>query len=152
MGAVVGDIEDVVHTYGDTLYRVAYMRVKNAADAQDIVQETLMKYMDAAPKFVNAEHQKAWLIRVAINLSVNWIKSAWFRKTVSISGDVPYEHEEISDVFARVMELSQKYRVLIHLFYYEGYSTAEIARITRAKESTVRTGLTRARRILKEKL
>lgn len=148
--------ETVVHAlevYGNTILRLSYSYLHNISDAEDILQETLLKLIRNQPAFESEEHQKAWLMRVAINLCKNKLKSSWF-KTVAIPEHYEAEalSEEESDVLTVVNELPLKYREVVHLFYYEGYSTIEIASILDKKEATIRSLLHRARKQLEKSL
>lgn len=148
--------ETVVHAlevYGNTILRLSYSYLHNISDAEDILQETLLKLIRNQPAFESEEHQKAWLMRVAINLCKNKLKSSWF-KTVAIPEHYEAEalSEEESDVLTAVNELPLKYREVVHLFYYEGYSTIEIASILDKKEATIRSLLHRARKQLEKSL
>ena len=154
-------LQQTIELYSPMVYRLAYSLVKSRADADDIHQEVFVKYIKNAPYFVNAEHEKAWFIRVTTNLCKNWWKSAWKRKITFLS---EYEEEdretflsqsfqeESHDIIEVVRSLPQKYRLVIHLFYYEQFSIEEIAGILKLKPSTVRTHLTRARQRLSELL
>lgn len=148
--------EAVVHalkTYGNTILRLSYSYLHNLSDAEDILQDTLLSLIHTEPCFSNPEHEKAWLMRVAINLCKNKLKSSWF-KTVEIPEDLP-DHgmvNEESEVLEAVNKLPLKYREVIHLFYYEGYSTFEISSLLLKKESTIRSLLYRSREMLKKSL
>lgn len=143
----------VFQTYGDAVLRAAYAYLHNMEDAQDVVQDTFLQYFHTAPVLESAEHEKAWLLRVAINLSKNKLGSAWFRHTQALDESFPAELEEdLSDVWDAVRKLPPKYREPIHLFYHEGYQTAEIAKILGRKEATVRSDLHRGRQLLKDML
>ena len=115
-------LEAVIAEYGDMVYRLAFAQVHSKSDADDIFQEVFLRYLKNHPQLKNADHCKAWLIRVTINCSKKHWASAWQRKTIALED-----------------------RSVIHLCYYEGYATAEIAQILGRRESTVRTQLTRAR-------
>lgn len=153
-------IENIMQKYSYMVYRLAYSRTKNKADAEDLFQEVFLKCHKANPKFSSEEHCKAWLIRVTVNLSKNILTSAWHRR-IFLKKD-PLEHfgknsnhspgDDKSEVFYAVMKLPEKYRVVVHLFYYEDYSVTEIANILHRKESTVKTQLFRARELLKQYL
>lgn len=155
--------EEVIRRNSDMVYRLAYSLVKTRADADDIFQEVFLRYMQNAPAFQGAEHEKAWFLRVTMNCCKNFWKSPWTRRRVALE----CEEMEQGGLFCEldgdsaalvdaVKQLSKKYRIVIHLFYYEELSIEEIAKLTNAKASTVRTRLTRARRqlrsLLKEKL
>lgn len=135
-----------------TVYRLAYSYVKNSADAEDITQEAFLKLYKFRGEFQADENCKAWLIRVTINLSKNLLRSGWFTKRTELSEDIPCEDPEDKSLIEYVMKLPEKYRVTIHLYYYEGYSVKEIAVITGASASSVTTRLMRGRERLKEML
>jgi len=155
-------LKEKIKLYSPMVYHLAYSLVKNRADADDIHQEVFIKYISKCPCFENAEHEKAWLIKVTVNQCRNWWKTAWKRKIISLS---EYEEEgrelavsqdmlgdDDRELIEKVKSLSSKYRIVIHLFYYEQLSVEEIANILGQKESTVRTWLTRARKKLSELL
>jgi RNA polymerase sigma-70 factor (ECF subfamily) len=142
-------IEEIVQRDGDRLYRAAVAVTGNKAEAEDIVQDVFLKLIEKQPRFESPEHETAWLLRVTINLCKNRIRSYWWRKTETLLDTYPTPNSRETDLMQTVQALPQKYRVVIHLFYYEGYSTQEIAQITEQKESTIRQQLTRARRMLK---
>lgn len=143
---------ETIEKYSLMVYRLAYSLVKNKSDADDIHQEVFVRYITSNPVFENAEHEKAWFIRVTTNLCKNLWKTAWKRKVISLSeyeeqieNGIGYKEDSIIDV---VKLLPQKYRVVIHLFYYEEMSIEEISKVLGLNSSTVRTHLTRARRKL----
>ncbi|MBE5874372.1 MAG: RNA polymerase sigma factor [Lachnospiraceae bacterium] len=154
-------LKEKIKLYSPMVYHLAYSLVKNRADADDIHQEVFIKYISKSPCFESAEHEKAWLIKVTTNQCKNWWKAAWRQKIVSLS---EYEeegrelaapqdmHGEEAGLIDKVKSLSWKYRVVIHLYYYEELSVEEIAKSLELKASTVRTHLTRARRKLSELL
>ena len=140
----------IIDIYGDKVLRLAYSYVHNMSDAEDILQDTLIQYMKAAPSFENDEHEKAWILRVAANISKNKIKYNNYRETDELMEELVAEDEEdLSFVWDAVKQLPEKYREVIHLFYEEGYSTAEIAKVLDRKESTIRSDLLRGREKLK---
>ena len=162
-------LKETIEQYSPFVYRLAYSLVKSRSDADDIHQEVFITYIKKRPDFENEEHKKAWFIRVTVNLCKNWQKSAWRRKMVSLTefGDDWEEgagnnmieviceeriSEEAASLINTVKKLPQKYRSVIHLFYYEEMSVEEISRAMQQKPSTVRTQLTRARRKLSEML
>lgn len=144
--------EETVRLYSDMLYKIAIANTRSAADAEDIVQEALFRYLKYNPDFETEDHKKAWLIRVTVNLSRSLLKSAWFRKTTALDDRYFTEMEELNEVHRQVLQLPVKYRIPIHLFYYEGYSIREISGILEKKEATVKTLLRRGRIKLKERL
>lgn len=146
----------VIEKYSDMVYRLAYSLVKNPHDAEDIHQDVFVRYILKRPEFESEDHAKAWFLRVTINLCKNFWKTAWKQRVVK-SLDYDFEDaeadmEEENWVIDVVKQLPQKYRVVIHLFYYEELSIEEISHVLKTKPSTVRTQLTRARKRLKELL
>lgn len=151
-----GDLE-VIEKYSNAVYHMAYSLVKNKYDADDIHQEVFAIYIVKRPKFENAEHERAWFMRVTVNLCKNLWKTAWRQKVVSLDEDFEEYIEMASElkddgIIDVVRTLPFKYRTVIHLFYYEEFSIKEISDILKMKPSTVRTHLTRARAKLKELL
>lgn len=149
---------DVILQYSDMVYRMAYSLVKNKYDAEDIHQEVFVKYLKKRPAFESEAHCRAWFLRVTINSCKNLWKTAWRQKVVSL-GEEDWDRaedgqtageEQRETVIALVKQLPKKYRIVIHLFYYEEMSTEEIAGVLGMKASAVRTQLTRARAKLKE--
>ena len=137
--------------YGNTILRVAYSYLHNMEDAEDILQDTLIQYLKSGSEYNDEEHEKAWLLRVAINLSKNKIKYNKIRETDELmEGLVSEEKEELSFVWEAVKSLPEKYASVVHLYYQEGGSTADIAGLLNKKESTVRSDLKRARDKLKK--
>jgi RNA polymerase sigma-70 factor (ECF subfamily) len=147
-----GLIQEVVSAYSDMLIRIAYQHTGSLPDAEDIVQDVFVKLYEKQPDFESPEHETAWLIRVTVNLCKSRLRSHWRKKTVPLLDVCPAQTDDQQSLLETVLSLPSKYRVVIHLFYYEGYSTKEIAEITGRKESTVREQLTRARRLLKKYL
>lgn len=148
--------KELLEMYSSTIYRIAYSHTHNKADAEDITQNVFLKYISADKKWRDEEHRKAWLIRVAVNCTHDFVTSAHYRYR-SDAEELPdngsedsYEIEEKSDVYYAVQSLPEKYRIPIHLFYYEEMSIAEIAAATSTKESTVKSQLSRARDMLRK--
>ena len=145
--------EQILDTYGNHILRYAYSYLHNRSDAEEILQDTLVKFLQTDPVFETPQHEKAWLLRVAGNLSKNRLVYNKIRTADELSEELVAEgQEELSFVWDAVRALPEKFRAVIHLFYYEGYSTAEIARLLERKESTVRSDLRRGRAKLKETL
>ncbi len=142
-------MEETVERNEHKLFRTALAMMGNKADAEDVVQDVFIKLFEKRPHFETPEHEAAWLIRVTVNLCKNRLRSHWFQKTVPLLDSYPAQTAGQESIMQTVLSLPSKYRVVIHLFYYEGYRTKEIAEITKQKESTVREQLTRARRMLK---
>lgn len=149
------DLDSLFVTYGDMIYRLALVRTRSAADAEDVVQEVFLRCLKSSPVFENAEHQKAWLLKVTLNCSRSILGSAFRRHSVpqDAAGELSVDAEESdSTVYDAVMRLPEKYRTAIHLYYYESYSVKEIATLMRTTESTVKSWLHRARGMLKDAL
>ncbi len=141
--------------YKDTVYRVALNFMGSAQDAEDAVQETLLKLYLSRERFEGEEHVKRWMIRVALNFCKNAARAAKRRVPTppeELALSVPFEAEEQIALFTAVMSLPDKYRVPLYLFYYEEYSVREIARLLEISESAVTTRLQRARMRLKNEL
>ncbi|HJB49528.1 MAG: sigma-70 family RNA polymerase sigma factor [Clostridium sp.] len=134
------------------LLRVAYSQLNNRAEAEDTVQEVLLKYMEKAPIFQSEEHEKAWLLRVTVNHCKNHLASAWFRKRADLDEGIPALDNAELEVVSAVAALPAKYRAVVHLYYFEGYSTKEIAEILHSRPNTVSSRLSRARALLAKAL
>lgn len=149
----VSSIENILDTYGNAILRLAYSYLHNISDAEDILQDTLIKYMQSAPAFLTEGHKKAWLLHVAANLSKNKINYNKIRETDELEETlVAEEREDLSFVWEAVKALPEKYREVIHLYYQEGYPTKEISKILNRNESSVRSDLKRGREALKKVL
>ena len=135
------------------MLRLAYSYLHSMDDAEDILQDTLIKRLSDAPVFESAEHEKAWLLRVAANLSKNRIDYNNVRRADELDESLAAEkREDLSFVWDAVRSLPTEYAEVVHLFYFEGYSTAETAKILGKNESTVRSCLSRGREKLKSVL
>ncbi len=143
---------EIIKKYSDMVYRMACSLLKNKYDAEDVHQEVFIQFIRKRPSFESIEHEKAWFLRVTINLCKNNWKTAWKRKVVSLMDEGCEETVELQtdELIDTIKQLPQKYRMVIHLFYYEELSIQEIAGILNTKLSTVRTHLTRARAKLKQ--
>lgn len=149
------ETEILMEKYKDHLFAVAFNICKNAADADDVVQDTFLQYHITDKQFENEQHIRAWLIRVTINKVKNINMSFWRRAGIPLEDymeTLTFETPEAEDLFEEVMKLPEKYRIVIHLFYYEDYSIREIAQIINATESNVKVRLTRGRRLLRNVL
>lgn len=139
--------------YGDTVYRLAYIRTKNKSDSEDILQEVFLRYMKIWQKIESEEHLKAMLLRITVNCSNSLKTSAWFKKTEGLNENIiSMDNVNEGGVLEEVLKLPKKYRTAIHLHYYCGYSVNEIAKIEGINPSTVKTHLNRARSTLKNTL
>ena len=152
MGDVMEDLDSIVTRYHDIILRYAYSFCQNKNDAEDIMQEVFYKYLTKKPVFTDTEHEKAWFIRVTINLSKNYVHSFWHRNVYGIVDDIPYITKEEQEIWEIVHRLPEKYRIVIELHYLDGYSIKEIAQILNKKQSTVGTWYERAKKELKKEL
>ncbi len=139
--------------HGNHILRLAYSYLHNMNDAEDVLQDTLIQFLKTAPVLSSPEHEKAWLLRVAANLSKNRIDYNRLRTSDELNEElIAEEREDLSFVWEAVKALPASQREAIHLFYHEGYSTAEIAAILGRREATVRSDLRRGRDKLKDVL
>lgn len=140
------DIERVVTQYADTLYRLCLVIIRNEADAADAVQDTFYKYITKSPSFREPEHEKAWLLRVATNISKNYKRFTLMHNHVDIETlyDLQKEQQEYHLMDA-INKLPVDYRMVIHLHYYEGYTAKEIASILGISQATALKRLERGR-------
>ena len=146
-------IKYILDTYSKMIVRLAFTYTKSLCDAEDIAQDVFVSLIEKNKTFENSEHEKAWLIRVTVNKSKNFVKSSWVKKTVPIDEAMTKTTEEKSDdILEEVLKMPEKYRTVIHLFYYEGYQINEIAEILGKSTGTIGTWLSRGRKILKERL
>jgi len=142
--------------YADTVRRICFMHLKNRSDVEDVFQEVFLKYALHEACFESEEHERAWLIRSAINACKDLLKSTWRRRVASLEdADTscvadPDTHSEVLDAVLRLKP--PKYRTVIYLHYFEGYKATEIARLLEQKENTVYTWLARAREQLRHQL
>lgn len=149
-GVINQRAEEILDTYGNSILRYAYSYLRNMSDAEDVLQDTLVQFLKAMPVFENPQHEKAWLLRVAGNLSKNRLAYNSLRRTDELSEQLAADsREDLSFVWDAVGLLPEHYREVVHLFYYEGYSTKQIARMLQKKEATVRSDLRRGREKLK---
>ena len=142
----------LAQAYMDTVFRVAFSYMKSRTDADDITQDVLLKLYRYEGEFESEAHVKHWLIRVTVNECKSAFRALW-RKHEDIeeyANSLAMPTREHEDLFRAVMDLPQKYRVVICLFYYEGYSTRELASLLSVPEATVRTRLARGRERLKK--
>ncbi|MCD8357310.1 MAG: sigma-70 family RNA polymerase sigma factor [Clostridia bacterium] len=150
MAQMTENIDYVIHTYRDMVYRLAFARMGTRYDADEVFQEVFVRYLNKQPKFRDEEHRKAWLIRVTVNCCNKLWNSSWRKKTEALQENLVWESPEDNDLHQALQQLPPKYREVIHLFYYEELSTAQIANVLHRKEATVRTQLTRARTMLRK--
>lgn len=148
-------VDEIFDQYGDRIFLAAFSICKSRADADDVVQDTLIRYDSLRKDFESEAHLRAWLLRVAINRAKDIVSSFWRKNSVewTDSMDAPaFEEPQDSRLFEAVLRLPEKYRVVIHLFYYEDYTVDEISRILRHPRGTVKSQLSRGRMLLKNML
>lgn len=144
-----------IEQYADMVRRICMIHLKNYEDAEDIFQTVFLKYVLRSEPFDSPEHEKAWIIRVTVNACRDLLKSFFRSRTVALDQliekpqDMPEDH---SDILEAVLELPARFRDVVYLHYYEGYSAPEIGRILKKNTNTVYTLLARARQLLKTRL
>lgn len=149
------EINQAVDEYSDMVRRLCMLHLKNYADTEDIFQTVFLKYALSSVEFESKEHEKAWMIRVTINACKDLLKSFFRKHTVSIDqlieepAPVPQDHREVLEA---VLSLPKKYKDVVYLHFYEGYTAPQIGEILGKNVNTVYTLLTRAKKILKTKL
>ena len=149
------DTQVVMEKYKDNLFSAAFSICKSAADADDVVQDTLIQYHMTDKQFDNEQHIRAWLLRVAINKAKNVNMSFWRRASAPLEDyteTLVFETPEAKGLFTEVLKLPEKYRIVIHLYYYEDYPVKEIAQILHTSESNIKVRLSRGRKMLKTTL
>ena len=143
-------LESVVGEYSNLVYRLAVSQTRNRTDADDVFQEVFLRYIRKDHSFESEEHRKAWFIRVTINCCKSFFSSAWMKRTVPIQDTFVFEMPDEGDLFSELNKLPPKYRAVIHLFYYEDMTIAEICTAMNKKPSAIKMQLSRARKMLKE--
>lgn len=143
------ELKEIYDRNFDSIYRISYMYMNNQSDAEDIVQNVFLRLIKKNKFFDNLEHEKRWLILVTINTCKNHYKTWWNR-------NILYEEVEFSSFDKKdetidfILTMPKKYKYLIYLYYYEGYTTKDIAKLLQRNENTVRSDLSRARELLKK--
>ena len=148
------EIAEIYNRQVDTVYRICYSFMKNTHDTEDMVQETFLRLMSSGIVFQSESHEKAWLIVTASNLCKDTLKK-WWRKTEDITDPSLGLHQppfEVDCVLEAILKLPKDQKTVVYMYYYEGYSTADIARYLGCPHATVRSRLSRARKTLKSKL
>lgn len=148
-------VQELIERYQGNLFVAAFQICKNREDAEDVVQDTFLQYHTNKKEYESEEHIRAWLLRVAINKAKNVNLTFWRRNKQPLEDymeTLTFETKEASDLFEAVLALPEKYRVVIHLFYYEDYSVKEIAGVLKVSESNVKVRLSRGREMLKQAL
>ena len=148
------DFTQIYYRNVSSVYRVCYSFMKNKPEAEDMVQETFLRLIASGQTFENERHEKAWLIVTASNLCKDALKK-WWRKHEDLedyANILPAADPKEDSVVEAVLNLPPKYKDVVYLYYYEGYTTAEIAKHLKSAEVTIRSRLSRARNILKDQL
>lgn len=149
------DVKRVVEEYADMVRRICFVHLKNSHDTEDVFQNVYLKYLLYEGSFESSEHEKAWFIRVTINACTDWLRKLSHRKCLPleiIAEESELQDSSSGDILEAVLQLPEKYRNVIYLFYYEGYTAVEIAKILGRKENTIYTWLSRAKEILRRQL
>lgn len=148
------EVHHAIEQYANMVWRLCMLHLKNRADTEDIFQTVFIKYAMYKDEFENEAHEKAWITRVTINACKDLIKSFFRSHTIALEDymeqvDLPKEDKGVLEA---VLSLPQKYRDVVYLHYYEGYSAPELSRILHKNINTIYTLLNRSRQMLKEKL
>lgn len=148
------ELTKALQTHSNSIRRICFMHLNNRSDVEDVFQEVYLKYALHDVVFETEEHERAWLLRVAINACKDLKKSFWHRQTAALedAGELSISDDNREVLDAVLHLVPPKYRDVIYLHYYEGYKAAEIAQIMGQKENTIYTWLTRARTQLKQML
>lgn len=146
--------EDMVDKYANLVYRLAFARTRSRDAADEVFQEVFLRYVSRQPVFESGEHEKAWFCRVTVNCANSYWRNPFRRKTepLEAAAELPAPEPEEARLDEYLDRLPPEQRVAVHLYYYEGYSTPEIAALVGKSESAVRMRLLRARRLLREYL
>lgn len=145
------EIKELVDKYSSLIFRISYCILCNRDDAEDAVQETFLKYFTKAPEFNSEEHRKAWLIKVSANISKNMLMLRMRREEINIEDveDIGISENDY-EIFELIMSLPAKYKIVLTLYYVEGYKCREIAEIININEDAVRKRLQKGRELLKK--
>ena len=144
------NVETLFNTYRDDVFRLAVSYTRNIQEAEDVCQTVFLKLLEQ--KRIQPGKERAWLMQVTANQCRSLLRSSWWKKTVPIDDTLSIQPPSCDGVLAAVMELAPKYRVVIYLHYYEGYTTAHIAKLLKISQTAVTTRLSRGRKALEEKL
>ena len=145
-------LEDVIPAYENTLYRAALAILGDAHEAEDAVQDAFLRCLEKGPEFESPAHEKAWLLRVTVNGCKSRLRSPWRRRTAPLLDTYPAAGPEEQSLMEAIGALPARDRAVLHLYYYEGYSGAEIAAMLHKPASTIRNYLREARQNLKKQL
>lgn len=142
--------EDAIEHFSDTIYRVAMNQLKNESDTQDVFQEVFLRFVKLKKKFDSLEHAKAWFIRVTINCCKDFFRKQRNHQDLDSAMEIQATEAKQYGITSYVQALDEKYRIVVHLYYYEQYKIFEIAEILKENENTIKTRLARAKKTLKE--
>ena len=145
-------LEELVTRYENTLFRAALAILGNVQEAEDAVQDTFLRYLEKRPELNGGQHEKAWLLRVTANTCKSILRSRKRHPAVELLDVYPAPDRDSQELVEAVLELPANQRTAVHLFYYEGYTTQEIAHILGQRPGTVRSHLSRARETLRRQL
>lgn len=145
-------LEELAARHENTLFRAALAILGDVQEAEDAVQDTFLRYLEKRPELYDEAHEKAWLLRVTANSCKSILRLRRRHPSVELLDVYPAPDKESREVLEAVLSLPQNQRAAVHLFYYEGYSTEEIARILGQRPGTVRSHLSRAREALRRRL
>ena len=148
----IRQIEEAYDAWGGAVYRLAMVYLGRHADAEDVTQEVFVRLLSRAPAFSDGEHEKRWLLRVTANLCRDQLRGFWRRRVTGLEDTLPAAPPQEREALAAVMALPERYKLPIHLHYYEGYSVAEMAEILKLGQSAVKMRLKRGREMLKLEL
>ena len=145
-------LEELVNKHENTLFRAALAILGDVHGAEDAVQDAFLRYLEKRPELKDENHERAWLLKVTANLCKSALRAKTRHPTVELLDVYPAPDEDSRELVEAVLELPANQRAAVHLFYYEGYSTEEIAAILGQRPGTVRSHLSRARETLRQKL
>lgn len=141
--------------YADRVFAAAFAVCRDRADADDVTQDTFLRYLSRPRDYADEEHLRAWLLRVAVNRARDLKRAFWRRSRApweETMAELAFDEPADGRLFQAVMGLPEKYRIAVHLHYYEGYTVAEMARLLSVREGTVKSRLARGRTLLKNTL
>lgn len=144
------DVLELFHRYRDDVYRLAVNFTKNAQEAEDVSQNVFLKLMEQDD--LTPGKEKAWLMQVTANECRSLLRSTWWKRSAPLDESIPAPAYQMDETVQEVLKLPPKYRVVIYLYYYEGYTAAEIGKLLKLPTSTVTTRLSRGREVLRDKL
>lgn len=143
--------EELVKEYGDILFRIGIVMLKNRMDAEDAVQNTFIRYIEKRPAIQSDEHLKRWLIRVCTNICKDMLRYQKGHPTLTEENITSeYSLQESSGIFDALLQVEKKFRIVLELHYIEGYSVNEISGIIQRTPSAVKMRLQKGRKLLKE--